>query len=399
MDIKRALIIGGGIAGPALALFLKKAGVHPQVFEALPQEENPGAGLNIAANGINVLASLDLAEKVIAAGHVIYDGILKNAKNKKLAQFRYTDIEQYGSPNVNLSRPVLTQLLREELMLQDIPILYEKRLDMIIQSITGIEAVFSDGSCYSADILIGADGIKSRVREFVLEQPVDPSFTGLIGSGGFVDKALIPELTPLDVDNLNFVYGTTGFFGYGGVSTEKLMWWTNYKAAHPFPKDSVRNFDIEQERADLLTQYGSYAFPIPEIIKHSENFVRVNVFDVQSLPNWYKNRISLIGDAAHAMSPNSGQGASIALEDAMVLAKLIKDENSYSAAFKKFEELRRPRVEKIVAEGRKRGDDKTIVSPVQQFIREWMIRIFVNLFAEKGNKWLLEYKVDWDSRK
>ena len=114
------------------------------------------------------------------------------------------------------------------------------------------------------------------------------------------------------------------------------------------------------------------------------------------MPNWSDKRIVLIGDAAHAVSPNAGQGASMALEDTMLLAKLIRDEKTFPSAFEKFETVRKPRVEKIVKEGRRRGIDKTIVSPFQQAIRELMIRIFVNLFAEKGNQWLWEYKISWN---
>ena len=85
----------------------------------------------------------------------------------------------------------------------------------------------------------------------------------------------------------------------------------------------------------------------------------------------------------------------MALEDAMLLAKLIRDEKELDTAFSTFEKMRRPRVEKIVLEGRKRGSDKVIVSAFQQKIRELMIRIFVNAFAEKSNHWLFDYKIEW----
>jgi 2-polyprenyl-6-methoxyphenol hydroxylase-like FAD-dependent oxidoreductase len=116
----------------------------------------------------------------------------------------------------------------------------------------------------------------------------------------------------------------------------------------------------------------------PWAMINTKEIIKLNVFDVPFLPNYYKNNIILIGDSAHAVSQNSGQSASVALEDAMLLAKLIQDENSLGQAFETFERTRKPRVERIVAEGRKRGGDKVIVSAFQQKMRELMIRIFVS---------------------
>jgi 2-polyprenyl-6-methoxyphenol hydroxylase-like FAD-dependent oxidoreductase len=395
-SIQKAIIIGGGIAGPCMALFLKKIGINSQIFEASSSHEGIGAGLNIASNGMSVLAELGLAEKIISVGSVAKDGVMKNSKGKLLAKFKFTNTEKYIYPNVNIKRLAVTEQLLRELESNSIEVYYNKKLVSIIQNENEVEAHFSDGSVVKGDILIGADGVRSIVRNFVLNNSLNPSFTGIVGSGGFTSKTKIPNLSEKDLDNLSFVYGTEGFFGYGGVSEDEIMWWTNIKVESPIPKENLKDFDQEQERKELLKQYGKYSFPIPDIILSSESFVRVNVYDVQSLPNWSNNRIILIGDAAHAVSPNAGQGASMALEDTMLLAKLIRDEKTFSIAFEKFETMRKSRVEKIVKEGRSRGVDKTIVSPFQQKIRELMIRIFVNLFAEKGNRWLLEYKIDWD---
>ena len=109
---------------------------------------------------------------------------------------------------------------------------------------------------------------------------------------------------------------------------------------------------------------------------------------------WHGRRLIVIGDAAHAVSPNAGQSASLALEDAMYLAALLRD-FSYEAAFETFERHRKPRAEKVVAEGRRRGRDKAIVGPLQQQIRELMIRMVVPLFGRHGDRWLYDYEVPW----
>lgn len=141
-----------------------------------------------------------------------------------------------------------------------------------------------------------------------------------------------------------------------------------------------------------------YKEPIATLIANTQPqfWVKINISDIQSLPTWHQGRVLLIGDAAHAVSPNAGQGAAMALDDAMCLAKLLRDSSHpYEQVFAQFEAGRKPRVEKIVAEGRRRGADKQVLSPFQSKIREIMIMIFVNLFGERGLDWLYSYKIDW----
>jgi 2-polyprenyl-6-methoxyphenol hydroxylase-like FAD-dependent oxidoreductase len=95
------------------------------------------------------------------------------------------------------------------------------------------------------------------------------------------------------------------------------------------------------------------------------------------------------------VSPNAGQGVALALEDAMYLAKMLRDELDFKTAFARFERDRKPRAEKVVAEGRRRGKDKEIVGPVQQQIREFIMWIFLRMFGSKSDRWLYEYSIDW----
>lgn len=391
----KALIIGGGIAGPAMALFLKKIGIEAEIFEANEATFSIGAGLSLAPNGVYVLAELGLASKAIEGGSVAAHGIFKNAKGNRLAKFKFSNADKYKYPSVNIKRATLNNIMLDELEKQNISIHFNKKLQNISQTEHEVTATFEDGTDAIGSFLVGADGVRSIARNFVLDTSLKPDFTGVIGSGGFVDKNKIPKLTQSDSDDINFIYGKNGFFGYTGVNVNELMWWTNIMADKPYTKEEQMHFDKEAERKSLFNQYSTYTFPITDIINNSSNFLRLNVFDVQFLPRWFNENVIVIGDAAHAVSPNSGQGASMALEDAMLLAKLIRDENNLETAFSTFENMRRPRVEKIVLEGRKRGSDKVIVSAFQQKVRELMIRIFVNAFAEKGNHWLFDYKIKW----
>jgi 2-polyprenyl-6-methoxyphenol hydroxylase-like FAD-dependent oxidoreductase len=148
---------------------------------------------------------------------------------------------------------------------------------------------------------------------------------------------------------------------------------------------------------ELLARYGRYYEPIPSLIARTRLLIRLNVYDLPSLPTWRQGRVILIGHAAHAVSPNAGQGASLALEDALYLAKRRRDTpGGHAVAFERFERDRKPRAEKVVAEGRRRAADKELVSPLRARIRELIMRILIPLRGEKSQERLLGYRVPHD---
>lgn len=391
---RKVIIIGAGIAGISLALFLKKIGLKAALFEFRGPQESMGGGLNIAPNGMYVLAALGLAGEVMEKGCPVSFGVFKNAKGSALARMKYSDSSKYAYPAVNIRRQALLDSLKAAALEQVIEVHYNKKLLSVDQPAHGVRACFEDGTEVSGLFLVGADGVHSQVRRMVCPSLL-PQFTGIIARGGFIARNKLPYVAPQESNNLNFVFGKDGFFGYGGANEQEIMWWTNIPADHPWSREELHDFDRNAERRLLLDSFGNYASPVPQIIREVDSYLRINVFDVPFLPNWYRDRLLLIGDAAHAVSPNSGQGASLALEDAMLLAKLLRDEKSLALAFRKFEDGRRPRVERIVREGRRRGEDKLVVGPAMQLFREWMIRIFVNLFGSNGNDWLFRYKIEW----
>jgi 2-polyprenyl-6-methoxyphenol hydroxylase-like FAD-dependent oxidoreductase len=177
------------------------------------------------------------------------------------------------------------------------------------------------------------------------------------------------------------------------------MWWSNLPSEKELAPEELAALSVESIEKDMLALYHGYHEPIPTLISNTRSPVKINISDILSLPKWHAGRVLLIGDAAHAVSPNAGQGASMALEDAMYLAQLLRDSDAdYARVFTQFETDRKPRVEKIVAEGRRRGVDKQIVSPFQSIIREIMMMIFINLFGESGQDWLYKYAINWEEK-
>jgi 2-polyprenyl-6-methoxyphenol hydroxylase-like FAD-dependent oxidoreductase len=392
----KVLIIGGGIAGNAFALFLHKAGIPCAVYEAYPHVQGIGGGLGLAPNGMNVLAELGLAEEVIKLSSIAKMNIFTNAKGSILAQYANGTIEKYGQPGISIKRSTLYDILADAVQAQGIPAEFEKRLTNITQDADKVIAHFDDGTQAAGALLIGADGINSQTRRSVLPNSPKPEFVGIVGVGGIVPAEVAATMSEADKQAFHFVFGKDGFFGYSGIGNGELMWWSNLPREQPLTREELTHFSLDSLKQEMLSIYENYHAPIATLIRHTHSPVKHNIFDIQSLATWHQGRVMLIGDAAHAVSPNTGQGASLALEDALCLAKLLRDCGDYAQVYQQFETFRKPRVERIVAEGRRLANDKAIVSSFEQFMREIMLRIFVNLFGEKAQEPLYSYKVEWE---
>jgi 2-polyprenyl-6-methoxyphenol hydroxylase-like FAD-dependent oxidoreductase len=390
------LILGGGVAGPALALFLQKAGISSAVFEAYPYTKNIGGGLNIGSNGVAVLEQLGLAGALKNKTTPALTNIFRSQRGHRLAMFSYGNPKEFGQPSLSMKRATLFEALADEMQRKQIDIQYEKRAVLIDETSDGISVRFSDGTSAYGDLVIGADGIHSTARKYILPDGPEPEYVGIVALGGFVPRSALPEIPEREYQALTYTFGSTGFFGWGGADENMVMWWANLPQDKEYTPKELTDMDWKTVRADMLNRYKNYPKPIEAAIANTDSLFRTNVYDILSLPSWHKGRVALIGDAAHAASPNAGQGASMALEDAVYLARLLRDaDGNYEAAFTQYEHDRKPRVEAIVAEGRERAKDKEIVAPSQSFIRNVMIRIFVGLYGEKGQHWKLEYKVPW----
>ncbi|WP_223650749.1 FAD-dependent oxidoreductase [Hymenobacter psoromatis] len=392
------LIIGGGIGGPALGLFLKKAGISCAVYETHPFTEQVGGGLNVASNGMNVLAELGLADTLLSQGTPARHFIFKSSQGRRLARVRYGDPARYGQPCVSMTRATLFATLTAELRAQGIPVHYQKQLTALTERPTGLTAHFADGTAAEGDLLVGADGLHSRTRQLLLPTGPGPAYVGIIGIGGMPTLAQVPEAGAEDSQNLVYTFGPNGFFGYGGSDAGRLMWWANLPQPRELSPQELRDLDPAAVQQAMLDRYQHYPAPIPALIRRTPLPFSGNVYDVPTLPTWHQGRVALLGDAAHAVSPNAGQGVSQALEDALYLARTLRDcQGDYAWAFRQYERERKPRAEKVVAEGRARAADKELLSPFASALRNLLMALFIPLFGKKSTDWMLSYRLDWAS--
>jgi len=387
----KALIIGGGIAGPVTAIFLQKAGIDAEVFEAWPYSTGIGGGLQIAPNGMHVLAEIGLASEMIRRGSIAESFDFYSQSGTRLGAVNQNMEARFGQPAVNMCRATLNEGLIDKAWCENVELRFEKRLVAIEdRADQPVIAYFADGSSAEGDFVIGADGVHSAVRGHVIPNGPKPFDTGLIGFGGFVPRSVIED-TPIGQRVLT-TFGQSGFFGYGFCSsapTDGVMWWST-QPSHGVDAAEFRAMSQDALRRHLRQFHAGWHDPIPRILDAAENIVVTDTLDVATLPTWSRKRTLLIGDAAHATSPHAGQGASLALEDAMRLGRLMLDRQELGLTFQNFEAERRPRAEKIVALARRNGNSKREFSPTGAWIRDRMLKLLLPVTA-KGMDWMYRY--------
>jgi 2-polyprenyl-6-methoxyphenol hydroxylase-like FAD-dependent oxidoreductase len=392
------LVVGGGIAGPAIALFLKKAGFQPVVFEGYARASDIGGGLQVAPNGMRVLGQLGLAVPMLKEGVESAEFSFENQSGKVLARIPNGPASRYGLPSVFISRAVLHATLLSELERQKIPIHYSRRLQGVVSNGSSVTAEFADGSHAEGSILIGADGIHSQARRIVFPEASPPFYTGLMVVGGFAkDAALQPANAKLQ-SRAHMIYGTNGFFGYGyhdAADPTTVMWWSHQQRSEEPSVEELRSANPEVLREQLTDQHRGWAEPVPTILRSAQRILWGPIYDLPDLKTWSKERVVLIGDAAHAISPHAGQGVSLALEDAICLAKCLRNV-SYPNAFAAYQATRQGRVAKMIAEARKRGEAKHTLTPGAAKVRDFILGAFLRLRGTRMFDEAYDYATEWD---
>jgi 2-polyprenyl-6-methoxyphenol hydroxylase-like FAD-dependent oxidoreductase len=373
---RRALVVGGGIAGPAVALFLARSGIEPVVFEAYPPTEDVGSAFQIAPNGVRVLAELGLADALLASGHPCSDMVFRNHRGRPIGVVRTAR----AGRGVNVMRAAAHRILRDEAARRGVDVRFRKRLVGIADAGREVVASFDDGTTEVGDFLVGADGVHSRVRACILPEHAAPRDTRMIGVGGMCAEGVTPPADPADADRLTFVVGPRHQVGYSMFRGGRWGWWCHVHAPDAGEHAALVTMPPSTLRERMLDRSRGWSAPVQDFIASTETWLRTPIHDVPGLPTWHRGRVLLLGDAAHAMSPAAGQGASLALEDAMLFGRLAADPSApIEDAMARFESLRRARAEKMVAQGYD-YDRRSLkeLGPVATWMRD---RVMMPVFA------------------
>ncbi len=382
---KQALIIGGGIAGPVTAMALRRAGIDAEIYEAYGRgSDGVGAFLTLAANGLAALRELDLDQMVCDLGMDSPRMRMSNGRGKVLASLR--------SPSRTLKRADLYEALRDEAVRRGVRIHYGKRLQDATATADGVRAAFTDGTSAAGDLLIGADGLRSRTRTIIDPGAPAARHVGLLNTGGFASGVKAPGET----GTAYFIFGRRCFFGYLIHPNGEVWWFANPPSPKEPTPEELAAITPSQWRARLIALFKDDSGPMLDIIRATPHIVSGwNTYDFPTVHKWFNDRMVLVGDAAHATSPSSGQGASMAIEDAVVLAKCLRDIPVLPDAFAAFEGLRRERVERIVAQGRRNGSGKA-PGLMGAFMRDLFMPVVMRQVEKKNlMAWMHDYRISW----
>jgi 2-polyprenyl-6-methoxyphenol hydroxylase-like FAD-dependent oxidoreductase len=344
------LIIGGGIAGVASALALQKAGLEAAVYEAHPDSsQDGGAFLTLASNGMRALQQIDAAAVVAEAGSPLTTMRVCNGTGTEVATVPLGDHQDPATRYRYLTRAGLCAALHQEAQRRGIPIQRGKRLTRVIQHRSGVTADFSDGTRAAGEILIGADGLNSTVRPLIDPTAPAPRYVGQRVFYGYSRNTGVRS----DPDCFQVIRGAAAF-GYI-VTQQQDTWWFARVADDELHRHDLTSGTTTRWRAELSALLQPEPTPAAGIVEAAHRVLVTNAYDLADVPTWRRTRMIVIGDAAHAASPATGQGASMALEDAVVLAKALRDQPDPASAFTTYEQLRRERVQANITASARRS--------------------------------------------
>lgn len=331
----KVIIVGGGVAGLALGVALAQAGVRSEIYEREPELSVAGAGLLIQTGAMQALARIGLAERVREVSEEIHFGLADTADGRLLNR---TDLgflrDEFGQPFVALHRARLQRVLCDAL--QGAPIFAGKRCVGYDEDANGVSARFEDGSTARGTLLIGADGLKSRVRAQLLGD-APPRYAGYSSYRGVT--SLLAGVTRHELIE---TWGRGQRFGVVPLGENELYWFAVFNAP-----EGERAAD---DREFLRERFAKFRAPIPDLIEATatDRLLRTDIHDRVPVRSWTKGRVALLGDAAHPTTPNLGQGACMAIEDAVVLAHHLKQAPDLPSALAAYEAARVPFTTRIV---------------------------------------------------
>lgn len=338
-------VVGGGVAGPTLAVGLARSGYDVTIYEAYTRRvQDVGSFFNLAPLGRTVLEELGI-EHVLDSGTTCTGISFRNHKGRWLANNPQT--------TTNIMRGELSAALREAAVSDGVELEREKRLNSLTErSDGGWELAFADGSTAEADIVVGSDGVHSDVRRHALPEAPKPSYAGVVGSGGLSEVS-----GRFEVDSLfHMTFGFQGFFGYQVIRPGQVLWFENHYESEERTYAELANLTDAEWIDALVQRHSTDPQEIGEVIGASvEPVWRWPVYEVPQLECWYRSTAMVIGDAAHAIQPHLGVGATLALEDAYELTAALRRQPDLAVAFAEFQADRRERVAEMCKQAQRMG--------------------------------------------
>lgn len=366
------MIAGAGIGGLTAAIALKRAGHRVRVLERASSIKPVGAGLTVQINAVRALETLGLADAVKRAGRELTVMDVRAADGRLLQRADVAAMTaRFGGSQVAIHRAALHEVLLRE----------AGDVVTLGAGVTGfrevggaVEATLSDGGAVSGDLLVGADGIHSAVRA-ALHGESPPRYSGYTSWRGVCpDGSLVSDGCE--------AWGRGRRFGYVPIA-EGVYWF----AVDDRPEGERDAGDV---KAALRGMFAGWHRPIPSLIDATpaEAILRTDIHDRDPITGWGRGRVTLLGDAAHPMTPNLGQGACQAIEDGVVLARAVQRHGVTAEALRRYERAREAHTARVVMEARRFGVVGQASNPLLVRLRDLVVRATPPSLAVKSLAWL-----------
>ncbi|MFF9011580.1 FAD-dependent monooxygenase [Streptomyces sp. NPDC014870] len=362
MPQRAATVVGGGIGGLAAALALHRRGWRVEVLERAPRFTEIGAGISLWPNALRALEALGTADTVRALGAVEKAGGVRDRRGRWLSR---TDtaalVHRFGHPLVVLHRADLLRALTEALPAEclrpgsEVSAVHDDGQGLVVQH---------TGGASRADLVIGADGLRSTVRRALWPEAPDPRYAG------YTAWRMVTEPLAEPPAEGAATWGRGERFGYTALPGGRMYCF----ATASLPPGAASG---TTEHAELLRRFGAWPDPIPSLLAAvpAEAVLRHDLYELPPLRSFVRGRVALLGDAAHAMTPNLGQGACQALEDAVTLAACLDDTPDVTAALRSYDRLRRPRAQAVARRSARLGAIGQLAWPPAVYLRDLAARL------------------------
>lgn len=364
-------IIGAGIGGLTLANILKTHDLDFKIYESAPEIKPVGSGIMMAINAMQIFDKLGLKEQIEEAGHKIHSISVTDHRLKNISTTNVLALERkYNSCNVAIHRADLQRILAENIGFEKINLQHSL---VKIRKEENYHLRFENGNEIESRIVFGADGIHSKIRTQML-QTGKIRDTGQICWRGLADFDLPEQYNREAVE----AWGKGKRFGFVKMTGKKIYWY------------AVINKGLHERYQSMAENFHGFHPMITDIIEATlpENVILNELTDLAPIPKWYADNLCLIGDAAHATTPNLGQGACQSIEDAYVIGKLLQHTDDFNQAFKDFKNIRRKKVNYVV-------DTSWKIGQFSQWEKATALRNFLmKMVPERFNRKLVERVVE-----
>jgi 2-polyprenyl-6-methoxyphenol hydroxylase-like FAD-dependent oxidoreductase len=387
--VTRVAIVGGGIGGLTAARALCRRGIEVAIYEAAPELREIGAGVALHPNAMKVLRSLDLEDEVRSTAGRSEWLLTRNWKNGRVISrtSRQQQVSLFGCAGVTVHRADLLDVLAHSLP-SGIVTLGARCVAVEAEGDVAV-ARFQDGSEVEADVIIGADGIHSAVRESLFGSDA-PRFTGKICYRSVVPVDAVPGGPPPN-DNVQWL-GPHGTIVLYPVRRDELV---NVVCHYDDEDYRHESWVTRCERSEVVERYRGWHESLLRIFSAGEVWYKWALYDREPIQHWTRGRVTILGDAAHPMLPYLGQGACQSIEDGCVLAAaLAARPDDPVAGLALYERTRRPRANQVVLTSRQRGVSNHLASPWAALRRDVSIAVRRRFGRDpdgRGTGWIPDY--------